>query len=251
MEDKNNKNTKNSEQSDNEFYEVEAILDKRKIGSKWKYLIKWVGWSVNSCTWEPEENLNCNQLVKDFENVWKEKNHIFTDKNSLEKKKRFRKPSLDSLTSSENDELSSQSEKNKKSFMKKRGRPRKLTENRYNSNAHKNIFSSSEEQQKTVERDNSDQNKDDSIKENNAFKSTAIMNFLEANLDFDTPIKIKKCKRIADKINLLIEWKERDDGVKPEDSYVCNIELRKKHYNFLIDFYESRISFSNENKENI
>ncbi|KAH7551973.1 reverse transcriptase [Bipolaris maydis] len=48
-------------------YEVEEIRDLRKIGSQWKYLVKWRGWPESHNTWEPEGNLtNCKSLVRDF-----------------------------------------------------------------------------------------------------------------------------------------------------------------------------------------
>ncbi|KAH7558668.1 reverse transcriptase [Bipolaris maydis] len=48
-------------------YEVEEVKDLRKIGSQWKYLVKWQGWPESHNTWEPEGNLtNCKSLVRDF-----------------------------------------------------------------------------------------------------------------------------------------------------------------------------------------
>ena len=47
------------------FY-VEQVLDKRvEKKGKTEYLIKWTGWSKK--TWEPEENLNCNEMIQDYE----------------------------------------------------------------------------------------------------------------------------------------------------------------------------------------
>ena len=47
------------------FY-VEQVLDKRvEKKGKTEYLIKWIGWSKR--TWEPEENLNCNEMIQDYE----------------------------------------------------------------------------------------------------------------------------------------------------------------------------------------
>lgn len=31
-----------------------------------EYLIKWEGYAVSESTWEPKQNLNCPQLLKDF-----------------------------------------------------------------------------------------------------------------------------------------------------------------------------------------
>ena len=54
--------------SNDEEYEVEAILNKRIIRKKPQYLIKWTGYPLYDSTWEPLENLtNAKEMVKDFE----------------------------------------------------------------------------------------------------------------------------------------------------------------------------------------
>ena len=55
-------------------YEVEEIKDLRKIGSQWKYLVKWQGWPESYNTWEPEGNLtNCKSLVHEYHQKHPEK----------------------------------------------------------------------------------------------------------------------------------------------------------------------------------
>jgi len=51
---------------DNEEYEVEEILDKRRHYGKIQYLIKRKGYSLEEASWEPEENLNCPEILKKF-----------------------------------------------------------------------------------------------------------------------------------------------------------------------------------------
>lgn len=47
-----------NQSSDEEMYTVEKILDKRVTkNGKHEYLVKWVGWSINESTWQPESNL--------------------------------------------------------------------------------------------------------------------------------------------------------------------------------------------------
>ena len=54
-------------------YEVEEILDvkyeKRAKNSKKQkmYLIKWKGYSMEDCTWEPTQNLSCGALLYEFD----------------------------------------------------------------------------------------------------------------------------------------------------------------------------------------
>jgi histone-lysine N-methyltransferase SUV39H len=48
-------------------YEVERILDHCEVQNGLHYLVKWKGWSKESNTWEPEENLtNCKQMLRDY-----------------------------------------------------------------------------------------------------------------------------------------------------------------------------------------
>ena len=52
--------------NDEEEYEVEEILDKRKHYGKIQYLIKWKGYPLSEASWEPEEYLNCPEILKKF-----------------------------------------------------------------------------------------------------------------------------------------------------------------------------------------
>ena len=52
--------------NDEEEYEVEKILDKRKHYGKIQYLIKWKGYPLSEASWESENNLNCPDLLEEF-----------------------------------------------------------------------------------------------------------------------------------------------------------------------------------------
>jgi hypothetical protein len=39
------------------IYNVEKILDVKKIRGKLKWYVKWEGYSMEECTWEPKKNL--------------------------------------------------------------------------------------------------------------------------------------------------------------------------------------------------
>lgn len=79
----------NSEQPE---YVVEQVLKKRTHRGIAQYLIKWKGCESTDNTWEPEENLNCRKLLKQF----------LEDEAKAPKKRRGRKPA--SLNSTANDD---------------------------------------------------------------------------------------------------------------------------------------------------
>lgn len=48
-------------------FEVEAILDKKRVRGMDKYLVKWKGYDEHENTWEPLENLeNASERLREF-----------------------------------------------------------------------------------------------------------------------------------------------------------------------------------------
>jgi hypothetical protein len=70
------------------------------------------------------------------------------------------------------------------------------------------------------------------------------------NIKLDVPKNLKSAKNEAGRVYVLVEWRERIDGIQPADSYVLNRELREKYWSMLLDFYEDRLKFNNKYKEN-
>jgi len=64
----NVESSSDAEEKQEQFYPVEQILKKRIRNNKVEYLLKWNGYNRSENSWEPIDNLHCDELIKDFEN---------------------------------------------------------------------------------------------------------------------------------------------------------------------------------------
>lgn len=60
-------------EGEEEEFTVEKILDKRMKNGKTEYLIKWEGYPDSENTWEPQDNLDCPDIISGFEEKHKAK----------------------------------------------------------------------------------------------------------------------------------------------------------------------------------
>ena len=63
----NNKKFAKKAQKSSPVFSMEEILEKRIINGKAEYLISWEGYGPKENSWEPESNIYCPVMLKEFE----------------------------------------------------------------------------------------------------------------------------------------------------------------------------------------
>lgn len=84
------------------MFQVEKIVDEKVVNGVRQYLIRWKGYDAKDDTWEPEDTLNCPDLIKKFKKSSKREK---SDKNEKEKSKKKSKVEEDSWDENEEFEV--------------------------------------------------------------------------------------------------------------------------------------------------
>ncbi len=245
-------------------YEVESILEKKRVGNKWKYRIKWVGYPLDQCTWEPEENLsNVQEMLEEFESEWARKNKE-VKKPALMQKSRpmpqvkapLKETKLNSGPRREEDEDEEffDSKPSKKRRIDEEEEKPQLTYSLKTSQASQGKKKKENENYKSAVINNSARPLTEMLKskEKRVGNADAIVLAQEESPKIfgsfegdDLPKRLVTAKLVTEtnEVNCLVEWDARKSGIKPCDTFVSNRILRVRCPQLLLDFYESRLRF--------
>ena len=192
--------------SESDFYNIEKILDRRKINGKFEYKIKWEGYPMNQSTWEPMENLmTAKELVDEYD-----KQYPFTNDMLNKKTKRIKKMSA---------------KKPVKKAAKKENEP--------------------QIQEKTENEPQKEEEKPEQInlEENQINNDINIQNDLVRKYNIDDSLKKVTTVRKRDNKLMAVVVKMNELGMTNEIEIETN-SLKYDNPWILLDFYESKIKFT-------
>merc|ERR1712179_294860 len=78
-------------------YEVDKILDKRTSNGKVEYYLSWKNMGPSENSWEHKADMNCKELIKVFEDMFKEKKKKFGMMGSIGTGENVTKPNIPEL----------------------------------------------------------------------------------------------------------------------------------------------------------
>lgn len=228
-----------SEQGEQEEeYSVEKILDKRtKPNGKVEYYLKWKGYNDEDNTWEPEENLDCEELIRAFEESYKKKQ----DKEK-EKSRKTKEP-VEIKSISRVKDPSERASRNKESERSSRKRTVSVASGASSdagpSKERKKAISQKAEKVATVH--NSD-DEDDTMSEKDKETNVIPLSHPRPNRE---PEKIIGATDSSGQLMFLLKWKgiEEADLIAAKQANVLCPQI-------VIKFYEERLTWHAPPQEN-
>lgn len=194
--------------SEEQFFDVEKILDKRVRNGKAEYLVKWKGYSKSESTWEPIQNLTSVLMLVD----------------EHERNRQSRAPEI-------------------KSGKKKRTSEDKISESRSSKPASRRGRHSRAIQ---IEEDTPGQGMtlDLSVSDSEESRSRSRdpKGTFEVGDRVDSLKEVKKDHETK-KVSFLVEWKKRRNGTQPKQSWVKDDDLRIYDPDSLCVFLLSKIKW--------
>lgn len=210
-----------------ETFQVEALLDKKKMHGVWRYKVKWQGYPDEECTWEPAKNLeNVKFMIQEFNKNWKEpeggsdsesgsESGSESETGSEEKKKK--QPAKKAQTAKPKEKK----EKVQKEKKEKKGKTSTDRESRK-----ERKIKDKEERKSSVTR--SPQKKLKTEKDTASISEISVKSEYGSLEQGDKPKKFISAKNDSAGITFSVEWEPRKDGTVPKRSHVTNHDLKKK-----------------------
>ena len=195
-------------------YEVEKIVDKRIKNGKVEYKIKWVGYSMQECTWEPLKNLeNIKKMIDDYNE-------------KINQKESQKKNSIEKFLGKKTDNPLPEEEKN----------------NTIKNNEKENVNEEKNLPNLNDLKSNFEYN-NNNLKENNNNNKHDVLNN-KKNDSFFVDERYKEVFTIKREGNELCAIVIFDNNGIIEKKHILTKELQKINPFILIQFYESKIKFT-------
>ena len=195
-------------------YEVEKIVDKRIKNGKVEYKIKWVGYSMEECTWEPLKNLeNIKKMIDDYNE-------------KINQKESQKKNSIEKFLGKKTDNPLPEEEKN----------------NTIKNNEKENVNEEKNLPNLNDLKSNFEYN-NNNLKENNNNNKHDVLNN-KKNDSFFVDERYKEVFTIKREGNELCAIVIFDNNGIIEKKHILTKELQKINPFILIQFYESKIKFT-------